>query len=217
MSREPQNRIRILIVEDQPICRLGIKMSLNQADVPCVVEGEVEDVSHAVAFLEQRSRDIDLILLDYVLPDGTGKDVIEAAKEICPQVKIVILSGEAGGAIVKQLMDSGISGFMSKNVKPEELSQVLASVMQGRNYIAENKMLLQDDVKADFETLKTLTRREMELISHCATGLTTKQIAEEMNIAPHSVENMKSVLFGKLAVRSTSELILYAFRVGLVG
>ena len=64
--------------------------------------------------------------------------------------------------------------------------------------------------------MKNLTRREMELITLCATGLNTKQLAEEMNVTPHSIENMKSTVFAKVGVKSTNELILYAFRVGLI-
>ncbi len=77
-------------------------------------------------------------------------------------------------------------------------------------------MRIEDDLKDDYETMKSLTRREMELITLCATGLNTKQLAEEMNVTPHSIENMKSTLFTKVGVKSTNELILYAFKVGLV-
>ena len=208
--------IRILIVEDQPLCRIGIRISLNDAAIPCSVVGEAENVAQAIDFLERRGRDIDLILLDYALPDGTGLDVIEAAKHICPEAKIVILSGEAGGAAVKQLMDKGINGYMGKNIQPDELSEVLATVIQGNNYEGRETMHLHSDLKADMETLATLTRREMEIVTLCASGLSAKQLADELCITPHTVENHKDNIFTKIGVKSTSELILYAFRVGLV-
>lgn len=106
---------------------------------------------------------------------------------------------------------------MSKNVRPEELGKVLASVVQGHDYLGAGNMLIEQGVKDDMENLNALTRREMDLVSYCATGLNTKQITDEMSITPHSVENMKSVVFSKLGVKSTNELILFAFRVGLVG
>ena len=212
---EEKSTIRILIVEDQPICRVGIRMSLEAAK-DCQLIGEAENVAQAVAFLEKHGSEIDLILLDYMLPDGTGLDVIEAAKRICPDVKIVILSGEAGGAAVKQLMDKGINGYMDKSIQPEELSEVLTTVMQGNTYEGHETMHLQGDLKADMDTLATLTRREMEIITLCASGLSAKQIAEELSITPHTVENHKDNIFNKIGVKSTSELILYAFRVGLI-
>ncbi len=208
--------IRILMVEDQPICRLGIRMSLAGTGVSSELVGEAENVQQALAFLEEHGTDIDLVLLDYALPDGTGLDVIEAAKRLCPEVKIVILSGEAGGAIVKQLMDKGINGFMGKDIQPEELSAVLDTVMQGNTYEGQQTMHLQSDLKADMDTLATLTRREMEIITLCAAGMSAKQIADELNITQHTVENHKDSIFNKLKVKSTSELILYAFRVGLI-
>lgn len=209
-------KIRILIVEDHPLCRVGIHMALESPSINCEIAGEAGNVAQAVAFLEAQGDGIDLILLDYALPDGTGLDVIEAAKRLCPKVKIVILSGEAGGAAVKQLMDKGINGYMGKNIQPNVLSEVLTTVMQGNTYEGQETMHLQGDLKADMDTLSTLTRREMEIITLCASGLSAKQIADELCITPHTVENHKDNIFNKLGVKSTSELILYAFRVGLI-
>ena len=213
---EENNTIRILMVEDQPFCRLGIKMSLDSIDLNCKLVGEAENVAQAIIFLEERGTNIDLILLDFALPDGTALDVIEAAKRICPHVKIVILSGEAGGAAVKRLMDKGINGYMGKNLQPGVLSKVIETVMRGDTYEEKDTMHLHDNLKADMECVSNLSRREMELISLCASGLNTKQLAEEMCVTPHSIENMKSSLFSKIGVKSTNELILFAFRVGLV-
>lgn len=211
-----ENNIKILMVEDQPLCRLGIKMSLKDVGMGYELVGEAENVAQAVTFLEEHGTDLDLILLDYALPDGTGLDVIEAAKRLCPEVKIVILSGEAGGAAVKQLMDKGINGYMGKSIQPEELSEVLTTVMQGNTYEGQETMHLQDDLKADMDTLAALTRREMEIITLCAAGMSAKQIADELCITQHTVENHKDSIFNKIGVKSTSELILYAFRVGLI-
>ena len=204
------------MVEDQPLCRLGVRMSLADTDLPCELVGEAETVEQAVSFLKAHGDALDLILLDYVLPDGTGSDVISAARQHCPKAKIVVLSGEAGGAVVKQLMDSGINGFMSKNVKPEDLSLVVGSVMQGADYVGEGNMLIERSVKADMDHLNALTRREMEIITLCANGMSAKQIADELCISTHTVENHKDNIFKKIGVKSNSELILYAFRVGLI-
>ncbi len=213
---EETRKIRILMVEDQPICRLGISMTLAGSDLGYEMVGEATNVAEAISLLTRHSNEIDLILLDYMLPDGTGMDVVKEAKRLCPDAKIVIFSGEAGGATIKQLMEAGVNGFMSKSVGSEEIDLVLDSVMQGRDYTGEAHMRIENDLKADYEIMKSLTRREMELISLCATGLNTKQLAEEMCVTPHSIENMKSALFGKIGVKSTNELILFAFRVGLV-
>ena len=200
-----KHNIRILLVEDQPLCRLGVRMALTNSGFGCVLEAEAEDVRQAVAFLEEHGRDIDLVLLDYALPDGTGKDVIDAVRRLGLDLKIVMLSGEAGGATVQQLMDSGINGFMSKNVRPEEIATVLASVMQGHDFSHTNTVRLQDDVQSDMELLSTLTRREMDIISLCAAGKSAKQIAEDLNISVHTVENHKDKIFSKLGVGLTCD------------
>ena len=191
-------------------------MTLSNSDLDYELLGEATNVAEAVILLEQYANETDLILLDYMLPDGTGMDVIDAAKRISPDAKIVIFSGEAGGATVKQLLEAGVNGFMSKSINSEEIAVVLRSVMAGDDYTGEAHMRIESDLKDDYETMKSLTRREMELITLCATGLNTKQLAEEMYVTPHSIENMKSALFSKIGVKSTNELILFAFRVGLV-
>lgn len=216
MNEEPQNRINILIVEDQPICRLGIRMTLAKSDLGYELLGEATNVGEALNLLEQLGSQTDLILLDYMLPDGTGMDVIQAVKRMGLEAKIVVFSGEAGGATIHQLMEAGVNGFMSKSVTPEEIAVVISSVIQGHDYTGEGLMRVEADLKDDYETLKSLTHREMELITLCATGLNTKQLADEMNVTPHTIENMKSVVFAKVGVKSTNELILYAFRVGLI-
>ena len=208
--------IRILIIEDQPICRLGIRMTLANSGISHKVLAEAETVSQSIDFLEKNGHDSDLILLDYMLPDGTGMEVIEAVRRLHLNPKIVILSGEAGGAIVKQLMDAGVNGYMDKNIRPEELEKVLTTVMNGNDYTEKATMHLQGDIKADMEILSTLTRREMEIITLCASGMSAKQIADELCITPHTVENHKDSIFNKLNIQSTSELILFAFRVGLI-
>ena len=213
---DENQKIRILIVEDQPICRMGIRSTLANSTLDYQIIAEADSVATAVVSLEQYGSQNDLILLDYMLPDGTGMDVIDAAKRISPGAKIVIFSGEAGGATVKQLLEAGVNGFLSKSINSEEIAVVLRSVMAGDDYTGEAHMRIESDLKDDYETMKSLTRREMELITLCATGLNTKQLAEEMNVTPHSIENMKSALFSKIGVKSTNELILFAFRVGLV-
>lgn len=211
-----EKNVKLIIVEDQPICRLGIRMTLGNSSIRHCILDEFGTVAQAIEFLEKDGQGVDLILLDYVLPDGTGMDVIQTVKRLGLKAKVLILSGEAGGAILKQLLDAGVNGFMSKSVTPEEITVVINSVMEGRNYTGEGLMRIEDELKDDYETMKSLTRREMELISLCATGLNTKQLAEEMNVTPHTIENMKSVVFAKVGVKSTNELILYAFRVGLI-
>lgn len=208
--------IKILMVEDQPVCRLGIRMTLGSSSIKHQMVGECENTSQAIEFLEKEGKGVDLILLDYMLPDGTGMDVIQTVKRLGLTAKIIIFSGEAGGAILKQLMEAGVNGFMSKSVTPEEIAVVINSVMQGKDCTGEGLMRIEEDLKDDYETMKTLTRREMELITLCASGLNTKQLADEMNVTPHSIENMKSTIFTKVGVKSTNELILYAFKVGLV-
>lgn len=213
---EEPRQIRLLIVEDQPICRLGIRMTLTRSDLDYELLGEATSVAEATRLLELHGSRTDLILLDYMLPDGTGMEVMEKAKSLSPMAKIVIFSGEAGGATIKRLMEAGVNGFMSKSINSNEIALVLRSVMAGNDYTGEANMRIEKELQSEYETMKNLTRREIELITLCASGLNIKQLADEMNVTAHTVENLKSTVFAKIGVKSTNELILYAYRVGLV-
>ena len=213
---EEPRQIRLLIVEDQPICRLGIRMTLTRSDLDYELLGEATSVAEAASLLELHGSRTDLILLDYMLPDGTGMEVMERARCLSPKAKIVIFSGEAGGATIKRLMEAGVNGFMSKSINSNEIALVLRSVMAGNDYTGEANMRIEKELRSEYETMKNLTRREIELITLCASGLNIKQLADEMNVTAHTVENLKSTVFAKIGVKSTNELILYAYRVGLV-
>jgi len=95
------NKVKIIIVEDQPVCRLGIRMTLGSSSINHQILNEFGMASQAIEYLEKSGQEVDLILLDYVLPDGTGMDVIQTVKRLGLKAKIVIFSGEAGGAILK--------------------------------------------------------------------------------------------------------------------
>ena len=73
-------KIRILLVEDHPLYRVGLRMALSYSGLDCVVKGEAGNVSQAVTFIKDHPDEIDLILLDYYLPDGTGLDVLTTSK-----------------------------------------------------------------------------------------------------------------------------------------
>ena len=82
-----KDKIRILLVEDHPLYRVGLHMALSYSGLACVLKSEAENVAQALDFLQHHSDEVDLILLDYFLPDGTGMDVLKVAKQRCPRIK----------------------------------------------------------------------------------------------------------------------------------
>ncbi|MCR5013804.1 MAG: response regulator, partial [Bacteroidales bacterium] len=114
-------KIQILIVDDHPLYRVGLKMTLRYSGINCEVIAETENVLQTTEYLKEHGQEPDLMMLDYFLSDGTAKDVVTVAEACCPKLKILLLSGEVMHPTVMQLAEKHIDGFISKTVKPDEL------------------------------------------------------------------------------------------------
>lgn len=208
------DNIRILMVEDHPLYRLGLRMSLTYTDSQFTILKEAENVLMARDFIQQYADGIDLILLDYFLPDGTGLDVIHQAKQYCPDAKILVISAENHNPDTAQLLEAGINGFISKDIASVELTYIINSVMAGQDCF-DSGMIKQPEPSAGSND-DELTLREIEIIQLSAQGLSAKQVAAKLGISVRTVEKHKDRIFNKLDINTTVELTNYAIRKGLI-
>lgn len=210
-----KEKIRILLVEDHPLYRVGLRMALSYSGLACELKAEAENVQQAEEYLSQHPDEVDLILLDYFLPDGTGHDVLKAAKRICPGVKVLLVSGEDDNPELPSLMEDGLNGFVSKDITPQGLSMVISSIFQGKDFFEKETMGSQQGGKSTSKA-EALSPREIEIIRLCALGKSAKQIADELFISARTVESHKEKIFNKIGCDSTTEMVNYAFLNGLV-
>jgi len=202
-----EHKIKVLIVDDHPLYRVGLKMTLRYSGLQCEVVAEAESVKQTTQYLKEHGNEIDLMMLDFFLSDGTAKDVVNVAETCCPQLKILLLSGEAMHPTVMTMVEKHIDGFISKTVKPDELKLRIEALFPNN----ENK----EDVAKE-GLIDDLSPRELEIIRLCATGKTASEIAETLFISKRTVESHKDRIFSKLNLKSTAEIIQYAFRNGLI-
>lgn len=203
-----QQPIRILLVDDHPLYRVGIRLSLNYSGLSCVVVAEADDVKSAKSYLGQHADEVDLILLDYFLPDGNGVDVIHHARAFCPKAKIVLISGEIDNQELVEHTQGLVDGYLGKDVDPETLKAKLNALF-GINGEDEAKRY-RVRAKAD------LSAREIEIIQLCANGMSAQQIADRLGLSRRTVEVHKSHIFEKLDLNTTADLVKYAYDAGLV-
>ena len=208
-----KDKIRILLVEDHPLYRVGLHMALSYSGLACVLKSEAENVAQALDFLQHHSDEVDLILLDYFLPDGTGMDVLKVAKQRFPRIKVLLVSGEDNNPELDAMIQAGLNGFVSKDVTPQGLATVITSVFAGKDYFGHDSEELSSE---GVQKNESLTQRELDIIRLCALGKTSKEIADELFISARTVESHKNKIFNKLGCDSTTEMVNYAFLNGLV-
>ncbi len=210
-----KGKIRILLVEDHPLYRVGLHMALSYSGLDCVLKSEAENVAQALDYLQQHSDEIDLILLDYFLPDGTGMDVLKMAKQSFPKIKVLLVSGEDNNPKLDAMIQAALNGFVSKDVTPQGLATVISSIFDGKDYFGPDSENLHSD-GTTFSKSESLTQRELDIIRLCALGKTSKEIADELFISARTVESHKNKIFNKIGCDSTTEMVNYAFLNGLV-
>ena len=212
------DKIHIMLVDDHPIYRMGIKLTLTDIDHSIDIVCEAETVSESLEVLDAQHENLDLVLLDVLLPDGNGLTVAEYMQQHYPNLKVLVLSAELREANLLPFLNLGIGGFLNKDIDAQELSNAIHSVMEGSRYYGKSLNTIIDNLMVARQLPKShLSEREKEILKLCASGLTASQIADKLFISKRTVESHKEHIFNKLGFNSTSELINYAFHSGLVG
>lgn len=205
------NPIRILLVDDHEVVRVGLKKVL-EADPQMVVVGEAAAAGEAVTRAQADRPDV--VLMDIRLPDGDG---IQACRDIlatCPGVRVLFLTSFADDETVLAAVLAGAHGFCVKRMDVESLVQSIKRVAAGESVldtVATQRML--DWVRgggAPPAEQQVLSPQEQRIVALVATGKTNKEIAQELNLSPNTVKNYLSNAFQKLQItRRTQAVALF--------
>ncbi len=210
-------RIRILIVDDHPAMREGLRAILeSQPDMQLV--GEAQDGNEAVS--RALALKPDVIIMDMLLPN---KDGVEATREIMrndPQARVLVLSSYLDDDKIFGVIKAGAKGYMIKEASSQELRQAVRAVYQGKSALdpAVQRKLVDLLAQADHKTPSigdNLTGREREVLQLMARGLTNQQIASELSIEKGTVRYHVSNILEKLGFTNRTQAVLYAVENGL--
>ncbi|WP_232818691.1 response regulator [Exiguobacterium flavidum] len=211
-----EERIRLLIVDDHVLVRDGLRLMFeNDPDIEVVGAAEEGGEAIRVAIRERP----DVILLDVTMPEGLdGFVTARSLKEEVPEVRVIFLTMHDEEVYVRKALESGISGYLSKNSDVSALRGAIKHVYSGKTCFEttlppeEIDRLLQGQASK-----KTLTRREIEIVRLTALGYTNLEIGNQLNISPKTVENHKARIMGKLQIKHKHELVQYALKNHLIG
>jgi DNA-binding NarL/FixJ family response regulator len=209
------DKINILLVEDQVLTRMGMTMALNR-NSECRIVAEAGSVQEAKQQLKQIQA-LDLVLLDLMLPDGNGIEVVRFLKQRGSEIKVLVISADNNQETILQLVELGIDGFISKYADISTLTTAIHSVCNGIEYFGKDiAEIIQAVSTAKGPAEEVFTGRELDIVLLCAKGMSVKQIAETLSISTRTVETHKNNIFKKLGFNSTSELIRWVFDHGVV-
>lgn len=221
-------KIRILIVDDHPLFRQGIRWSLETEDDMEIV-GEAENGQEAI-----KNTDLfmpDILLVDVNLPGLNGLEVARVIKRHHPQVNVIIVSVYDEDEHLYQATKVGASAYFAKDVKPADLINMIRDVANGA-YLINEQVLVRPDVAKrvlhQFRELATtedeqsgilfapLTSREIEILDCIARGLSNKEIATDLNISGQTVKNHITSILRKLHVNDRTMAVMYAIQKGWI-
>jgi len=208
--------MRILIADDHPIVRKGVKQILSQErDIK-----QIEEASNAKEVFDKVSKKSwDILILDINLPDMSGLDVLRHLKKSNPKLPVLILTVFGEDQIALRVVRLGASGFMTKDTIPEELVKAIKKISKGGKYLSEELAEeLVFNIYKDYEKPlhENLSDREFQVICMIASGKSVKQIAEELYLSPQTVRTYRSRILTKMSMKTDAELIAYALKNNLV-
>lgn len=211
--------IRVLLIEDHHVFRLGLRYVLDRSEGIEVV-GEAPDCDTGMEML--RTAGANVVVLDLDLPDASGIELLEAVRDASGGAAVLVVSGYDDYDWAVRVLQAGGHGFVDKSAQFEEIVAAVRAVHAGRRLmsISEQGQMLRRDPSADTTSRRpesaALSEREQEVLNRLARGLTNQQVADELFLSVKTIETYRSRLMRKLGLSSRSELFEYARETGLL-
>ena len=222
------HKITVMIVDDHPVFRQGLRRVLESEDDLDVV-AEVSDGIEALQLAKQMVPNV--MLLDINLPGMNGLQIARTLKDLLLDINIIMLTAYHDDEQVFHAIRAGASAYFPKDVSPRRLIEAVRLVDQG-SYVVEDRVLEKPEVgtwlldqfkqvdseilDVDGSLLVALSPREMEILQFIARGKSNKEIAHELGISRQTVKNHMTSILRKLAVNDRTQAAIYALRRGWI-
>jgi len=211
-------KIRIVIADDYDVVREGTR-TLLQREPDMEVIGEAADGEEAVRLIEKLRPDI--AVLDVSMPKLSGIEVTRRIKPICPSIGVLILTAYDNDEYVFALLEAGAAGYLLKDVHGQEIVEAVRSVYSGESVLHPSiaRKVIQRAIAGSGKPMETksevdLSDREKEVLRLAATGMSNKDIAENLDISFRTVQGHLSSIFNKMGVGSRTEAIYKSVKKG---
>jgi DNA-binding NarL/FixJ family response regulator len=211
-------RIKVLIVDDHLMVRKGLALLVSGfKDLRLV--GEASNATSAVQLFEEERPDI--TLMDMILPDVSGAEIIRRIRKIQDDAAVIALTSFGEEDLITEAIRAGARGFLYKNISVDELADAIREVYRGQVVLdpkASDVMLrlIRESDPITHAAKPDLSERELDVLQLMAQGLTNKQIAPQLDIQASTVKQYVSHILSKLKAQSRAEAVANALRLGLI-
>ncbi len=203
-------RLRILIVDDHPIVRHGLKQTLGDAH-------EIGEIGEAATPQEAldlvRQREWDAVILDIGLPGRGGLDVLKEIKQELPRLPVLILSMHTEDQYAVRAVRAGAAGYLTKGAAMDHLVAAIRKVVTGGRYISPElaeRLATELTADADRPLHALLSDREFEVFRLIAAGQTVGEIAERLSLSVKTISTYRARILEKMQLKNNAELMQYA-------
>ncbi|HVB51881.1 MAG TPA: response regulator transcription factor [Acidimicrobiales bacterium] len=213
--KESAEQIRVAVVDDHSVTAEGLARILGaQSDIEVV--GTAGTISEAMALINTEGPNV--VLMDYMLPDGNGAEATEQVLERWPTTKVLMLTGSGDPQILSRAFDVGCVGFLSKERPWEEVVTAVRAAAKGEPVIRLDELegLLLRLKAPEPAAAQWLSARELDVLRRLARAESTSAIAAEMFLSTHTVRNHISNILSKLGAHTRLEAIAIAIRDGII-
>jgi DNA-binding NarL/FixJ family response regulator len=207
--------VRVLIVDDHPITRDGLRTALSLADDVEVV-GEASSGEEAIQVVEEAKPEI--IFMDVRMPGMNGIQATKVIRERHPETKVILFTVDESRASISEAIQAGVSGYLLKDVGVGELVNAARLALQGKAVIHPTltQAFIEEVRLVERKPEAPLSPREIEILQQVAYGATTKEVADTLGISFHTVKTHLERIFEKLGANDRAQAVAIAIRQGLV-
>ncbi|MBI3647624.1 MAG: response regulator transcription factor [Actinobacteria bacterium] len=209
--------IRALIVDDHPVTREGLRTALELSDDVVVVVGEAASGEEAVERAAELTPDV--VFMDVRMPGIDGIEATRRIHEASPGTKIILITVDESRGAISEAIQAGVSGYLLKDASADTLIDAARNAVEGRAVIHPQltKAFIEEARLGDAPSEHAaLSKREREILQKIANGATTKEVASDLGISPHTVKTHLERIFEKLGANDRAQAVAIAIRTGLV-
>jgi len=206
---------RVLIVDDHPVLRAGLRQVLTESDMKVFV-GEATNGQELLAKVREQSWDV--VVLDISLPDRSGLDLLKQLKSYYPDLPVVVLTMHAEEQYAIRVLRAGASGYLTKDSPPEEMAAAVRKVSEGGRYVSASlaERLVFDIGGMRERPHEILSDREFQVFCMLASGERIKDIAAKLCLSVKTVSSHRARILTKMRMKNNAQLVQYALEHNLI-